>query len=96
MFYFIKFTKLLCRLDFSTVTPGATSYYFVTNGTNPAGEAVAFGSTGYNLFLFDVATLTGTYIGTANSLSVSLVPAPGALSLLAFAGGACAARRRRA
>jgi hypothetical protein len=31
-----------------------------------------------------------------NSLSVSLVPAPGALSLLACAGGACAARRRRA
>jgi hypothetical protein len=61
-----------------------------------AGEAVAFGSTGYNLFLFDVATLTGTYIGTATSFSVSLVPAPGALSLLAFAGGACASRRRRA
>jgi hypothetical protein len=57
---------------------------------------VAFGSTGYNLFLFDVATLTGTYIGTATSLSVSLVPAPGALSLLAFAGGARASRRRRA
>jgi len=89
-------TPTIAALDFSTVTPGATSYYFVTNGTDPAGDAVAFGSTGYNLFLFDVATLTGTYIGTATSFSVSLVPAPGALSLLAFAGGACASRRRRA
>ena len=90
-------TPSIAAIDFSTVRPGATSYYFVTNGSNPSGATVAFGSTGYNLFLFDVATLQGTYIGTATSLTVAAVPAPGALAVLAAAGaGVGVGRRRRA
>ena len=57
-----------------------------------------FGSTGYNLFLFDVATSQGAYIATATSLTVQAVPAPGALALLAAAGasfGVGGGRRRR-
>ena len=75
---------------------GATSYYFVSNGSDPSGATVAFGSTGYNLFLFDVATSQGVYIATATSLTVQAVPAPGALALLAAAGlGVGGGRRRR-
>ena len=81
-----------------TVHAGATSYYFVSNGSDPSGATVAFGSTGYNLFLFDVATSQGVYIATATSLTVQAVPAPGALALLAAAGaslGVGGGRRRR-
>jgi hypothetical protein len=77
------------------VRPNATSYYFVSNGSNPSGNTVAFGSTGYNLFLFDVATSQGTFIGTATSLTVTAVPAPGALAVLAAAGAGVGVGRRR-
>ena len=100
-FLYLNFSDVgapaIAALDFSTVRPNATSYYFVSNGSNPSGNTVAFGSTGYNLFLFDVATLQGTYIGTATSLTVAAVPAPGALAVLAAAGaGVGVGRRRRA
>lgn len=100
-FLYLNFSDLgtpaIAALDFSTVRPNATSYYFVSNGSNPSGNTVAFGSTGYNLFLFDVATSQGTYIGTATSLTVTAIPAPGALALLAAAGaGVGVGRRRRA
>ncbi len=100
-FLYLNFSDLgtpaIAALDFSTVRPNATSYYFVSNGSNPSGNTVAFGSTGYNLFLFDVATSQGTYIGTATSLTVTAVPAPGALAVLAAAGaGVGVGRRRRA
>ena len=88
----------IAALDFSTVYEGATSYYFVSNGSDPSGATVAFGSTGYNLFLFDVATSQGMFIATATSLTVQAVPAPGALALLAAAGasfGVGGGRRRR-
>ena len=94
-FLYLNFSDLgtpaITALDFSTVRPSATSYYFVSNGSNPSGNTVAFGSTGYNLFLFDVATSQGTFIGTATSLTVTAVPAPGACAILALAG----ARKRR-
>ena len=100
-FLYLNFSDLgtpaITALDFSTVRPSATSYYFVSNGSNPSGNTVAFGSTGYNLFLFDVATSQGTYIATATSLTVAAVPAPGALTLLAAAGiGIGGSRRRKA
>jgi hypothetical protein len=88
-------TPAIAALDFSTVRPNATSYYFVSNGSNPSGNTVAFGSTGYNLFLFDVATSQGTYIGTATSITVTAVPAPGALAVLAAAGAGVGVGRRR-
>ena len=100
-FLYLNFSDLgtpaITALDFSTVRPSATSYYFVSNGSNPSGNTVAFGSTGYNLFLFDVATSQGTYIATATSLTVTAVPAPGALAVLAAAGiGIGGSRRRKA
>ena len=100
-FLYLNFSDVgapaIAALDFSTVHSGATSYYFVSNGSDPSGATVAFGSTGYNLFRFDVATSQGTYIATATSLTVTAVPAPGALALLAAAGaGVGAGRRRRA
>ncbi len=55
---------------------------------------MAFGSTGYSLFLFDVATSQGTLIATATSLTVAAVPAPGALAVLA-AAGICVGGSRR-
>ena len=101
-FLYLNFSNVggpaIAALDFSTVHAGATSYYFVSNGSDPSGATVAFGSTGYNLFLFDVATLQGVYIATATSLTVQAVPAPGALAVLAAAGagfGVGGGRRRR-
>ena len=98
-FLYLNFSDLgtpaITALDFSTVRPSATSYYFVSNGSNPSGNTVAFGSTGYNLFLFDVATSQGTYIATATSLTVAAVPAPGALAVLAAAGAGVGVGRRR-
>jgi hypothetical protein len=100
-FLYLNFSDLgtpaIAALDFSTVRPSATSYYFVSNGSDPSGATVAFGSTGYNLFLFDVATSQGTYIATATSLTVAAVPAPGALAVLAAASiGVGGSRRRKA
>jgi hypothetical protein len=98
-FFYLNFSDLgtpaIAALDFSTVRPSATSYYFVSNGSDPSGTTVAFGSTGYNLFLFDVATLQGTYIATATSLTVTAVPAPGVAALLAAAGAGVGVGRRR-
>lgn len=100
-FLYLNFSDVggpaIAALDFSTVHSGATSYYFVSNGSDPSGATVAFGSTGYNLFRFDVATSQGTYIATATSLTVTAVPAPGALAVLAGAGiGIGGSRRRKA
>jgi hypothetical protein len=101
-FLYLNFSNVgapaIAALDFSTVYEGASSYYFVSNGSDPSGTTVAFGSTGYNLFLFDVATSQGMFIATATSLNVTAVPAPGALALLAAAGaslGVGGGRRRR-
>jgi hypothetical protein len=98
-FLYLNFSDLgtpaIAALDFSTVRPSATSYYFVSNGSDPSGATVAFGSTGYNLFLFDVATPPGPLIGTAISLTVTAVPAPGALVVLAAAGAGIGGSRRR-
>ena len=88
----------IAGMDLSTVDPEATSYYFVSNSKAPNGDYGAYGSTGYNLFRSDVVTMQDTYIGTATSLTVTAVPAPGALALLAAAGasfGVGGSRRRR-
>jgi len=88
----------IAGMDLSTVDPEATSYYFVSNSKAPNGDYGAYGSTGYNLFRSDVATLIDVYIATATSLTVTAVPAPGALALLAAAGasfGLGGGRRRR-
>ena len=76
---------------------GPTPYYFISNGVNSSGVNVAYGTTGYNLFSFDVATLQAVYLGTATSLTVNAVPAPGVLAMLAVSMGfgAGAPRRRR-
>ncbi len=101
-FLYLNFSDLgtpaIAALDFSTVRPNATSYYFVSNSKAPNGDYGAYGSTGYNLFRSDVATLIDVYIATATSLTVTAVPAPGALALLAAAGasfGVGGGRRRR-
>ena len=87
----------IAGMDLSTVDSEATSYYFVSNSKDPSGAYGAYGSTGYNLFRSDVATMQDVYIGTATSLTVTAVPAPGALTLLAAAGiGIGGSRRRKA
>jgi hypothetical protein len=87
----------IAGMDLSTVDPEATSYYFVSNSKDPSGAYGAYGSTGYNLFRSDVATMQDVYIGTATSLTVIAVPAPGALAVLAAAGiGVGGSRRRKA
>ena len=85
----------IAGMDLSTVDPEATSYYFVSNSKDPTGAYGAHGSTGYNLFLSDVVTMQDVYIGTATSLTVVEVPAPGALAVLAAAGIGVGGRRRR-
>jgi hypothetical protein len=86
----------LCHLFTSYVSEVKVS----TKASAPAScietaATVAFGSTEYTLFLFDVATLQGTYIETATSLTVVAVPAPGALTVLAAAGAGVGVGRRR-
>ena len=101
-FFYLNFSDFgspaIGAIDFSTARPGATSYYFISNGVNSSGVNVAYGTTGYNLFSFDVATLQAVYLGTATSLTVNAVPAPGVLAMLAVSMGfgAGAPRRRRA
>ena len=85
----------IAGMDLSTVDPEATSYYFVSNSKDPSGAYGAYGSTGYNLFRSDVATMQDVYIGTATSITVTAVPAPGALALLAAAGAGVGVGRRR-
>jgi hypothetical protein len=87
----------IAGMDLSTVDPEATSYYFVSNSKDPSGAYGAYGSTGYNLFRSDVATMQDVYIGTATSITVTAVPTPGALAVLAAAGiGVGGSRRRKA
>ena len=85
----------IAGMDLSTVDPEATSYYFVSNSKDPTGAYGEYGSTGYNLFRSDVATMQDVYIGTATSLTVTAVPAPGALAVLAAAGAGVGVGRRR-
>jgi len=99
-FFYLNFSDFgspaIGAIDFSTAQSGATSYYFISNGVNSSGVNVAYGTTGYNLFSFDVATLQAVYLGTATSLTVNAVPAPGVLAMLAVSMGfGVGARRRR-
>jgi hypothetical protein len=98
-FFYLNFSDIggpaIAAIDFSTARPGATSYYFISNGVNSSGVNVAYGTTGYNLFSFDVATLQAVYLGTATSLTVNAVPAPGVLAMLAVSMGFGAGARRR-
>lgn len=99
-FLYLNFSDVggpaIAAIDFSTAHAGASSYYFVSNGVAPNDATVAFGSTGFNLFRFDVATLHGEYIGTATSVSVAVVPAPSVLAVLVASGvGVGGGRRRR-
>ncbi len=98
-FFYLNFSDFgspaIGAIDFSTARPGATSYYFISNGVNSSGVNVAYGTTGYNLFSFDVATLQAVYLGTATSLTVNAVPAPGVLAMLAVSMGFGAGARRR-
>ncbi len=87
-------TPTVSAADISTQRGGVTSYYFLSNGVNPKGVTVPFGSTGYNLFRFTISTNSIEYLASGSAFTVTAVPAPGAAALLMF--GALAGRRRRA
>jgi MYXO-CTERM domain-containing protein len=87
-------TPTVSAADISTQRGGVTSYYFLSNGVNPKGVTVPFGSTGYNLFRFTISTNSIEYLASGSAFTVTAVPAPGAAALLVL--GALAGRRRRA
>ncbi|MEH2459820.1 hypothetical protein [Nostoc sp.] len=67
-------TANLPALDVSTETPSQNPYYFISNGVDPRGNPVAFGSTNYNLFLFDRITDKYTFLGDTTSIKATPVP----------------------
>ena len=69
-------------------------YYFITDGISPDGITVPYGSTTFNLFHYDIALSQATFIGSANEFTVTQVPNPGALGLIALCGGLARGRRR--
>lgn len=88
-------TFSLSAVDLQARSPGAGSdpYYFISNGVAPDATTVAYGSTTFNLFLFNPNGATYTFLGSTNVLSVTAIPAPA--SLLAFALLPIGRRRRR-
>jgi hypothetical protein len=72
---------------------GLTPYYFISNGVDPNDNAVEYGTTPFNLFIYDPSTSSGTYLASTISLTVTAIPAPA--SILAFALLPVARRRRR-
>ncbi|MEH1835559.1 MAG: hypothetical protein V7L29_26770 [Nostoc sp.] len=79
-------TANLPTLDVSTETPSQNPYYFISNGVDPSGNPVAFGSTSYNLFLFDKITNKSTFLGDTTGIKATPVPEPSSvISSLAFA-----------
>ena len=88
-------TLSLSAFDLQARNPGAgsTPYYFISNGVAPDGTAVAYGSTAFNLFLFNPNGSVYTFLGSTGGLGVTAIPAPA--SVLAFALLPMGRRRRR-
>ncbi len=88
-------TLHLSSLDMQTrsLDTGPTPYYFISNGVDPSDNAVEYGTTPFNLFLYDPVTLSGTYLASTSSLTVTAIPAPA--SMLAFALLPATRRRQR-
>jgi hypothetical protein len=87
-------TLALAAIDLQTrgADTGPTPYYFISNGVAPDYTTVAYGSTAFNLFLFDPSSSSATFLGSASMLDVTAIPAPASLFALAMLP---AARRRR-
>ena len=87
-------TLTLSALDLQARDPGAGSepYYFISNGVAPDATLVAYGTTTFNLFLFDPSNSNYTYLGSTSTLAVTVIPAPAGLVVFALAP---ALRRRR-
>ena len=87
-------TLTLSALDLQARDPGAGSepYYFISNGVAPDATPVAYGTTTFNLFLFDPSNSNYTYLGSTTTLAVTVIPAPAGLVVFALAP---ALRRRR-
>jgi hypothetical protein len=97
-FYYTAFdssTLALSALDIQTrgMDMGPTPYYFISNGVAPDYTTVAYGSTNFNLFLFDPANSSATFLGSTSALAVTAIPAPA--GLFAFVLLPVARRRRR-
>ena len=88
-------TLNLSSLDTQTrsLDTGLTPYYFISNGVDPNDNAVEYGTTPFNLFIYDPSTSSGTYLASTISLTLTAIPAPA--SMLAFALLPAARRRRR-
>lgn len=88
-------TLTLSALDLQARDPGAGSepYYFISNGVAPDATPVAYGTTTFNLFLFDPSNSNYTFLGSTSMLTVTAIPAPA--GLLVFAIAPVLRRRRR-
>ena len=78
-------TPGISALDLNTraIGAGTAPYYFISNGVLPDYTAVAYGTTSYNLFLFDPVTSTATFLASTSTITVTAIPAPA--GLFAFA-----------
>ena len=87
-------TPTFINVDMNTKQSPTDPYYFITDGISPDGITVPYGSTTFNLFHYDIALSQATFIGSANEFTVTQVPSPGALGVLALCGGIARGRRR--
>ena len=79
-------TPSMSALDLNTrgTGTGSTPYYFISNGTLPNYTSVPYGTTTFNLFLFDPSTSTATFLASTSSISVTVIPAPAGLIAVAL------------
>ena len=87
-------TPNFINVDMNTKQSLNDPYYFITDGISPDGITVPYGSTTFNLFHYDISLSQATFIGSANEFTVTQVPSPGALGVLALCGGIARGRRR--
>ena len=87
-------TPTFINVDMNTKQSPTDPYYFITDGISPDGITVPYGSTTFNLFRYDIALSQATFIGSANEFTVTQVPGPSALGLIALCGGLARGRRR--
>jgi MYXO-CTERM domain-containing protein len=87
-------TPTFINVDINTKQSPTDPYYFITDGISPDGITVPYGSTTFNLFHYNIALSQATFIGSANEFTVTQVPSPGALGVLALCGGIARGRRR--
>jgi hypothetical protein len=92
---FSSVTPSISALDLNTrgTDTSLAPYYFISNGVLPNYTSVPYGTTAYNLFLFDPSTSTATFLASTGVISVVAIPAPA--GLLAFAAIPLMRRRRR-